>query len=331
MRLTVYEAPRDHLSDLIRELSRFGRKIEVRDPLVLVPGDPPPAAWAQNAWTDARFIPISSIGDGAKKLRDIQRNWALTSVGHHRRARLIQDKLPKIAAKNHVFGGPLPTAPLGAWTLWDENRILASPSCSSPFPRGEWRFAEDKTGPPNRAYLKLWEILSRINERPGPGQLCLDLGGSPGGWSYVLAGLGARVFSIDKAPLDPAIEANPLVQYCQGSAFGLEPAAAGAVDWLFSDVICYPDRLYAMLLRWLRFGECRRFACTVKLQGEADHAMLDRLAAIPGSRLVHLFHNKHELTWINCDAPLGYRPPEGEAPDETGEDAHAAGGQENHP
>jgi len=63
-------------------------------------------------------------------------------------------------------------------------------------------------------------------------------------------------------------------------------------------VICYPDRLYAWLARWLELGECRRFVMTVKLQGETDFTLLDRFRTIPGSRLLHLSHNKHELTFV---------------------------------
>ena len=45
-------------------------------------------------------------------------------------------------------------------------------------------------------------------------------------------------------------------------------------------------------------GRVRRFVCTVKFQGETDHDTARALAAIPGGRLVHLFHNRHELTFI---------------------------------
>jgi 23S rRNA (cytidine2498-2'-O)-methyltransferase len=38
--------------------------------------------------------------------------------------------------------------------------------------------------------------------------------------------------------------------------------------------------------------------CTLKFQGPTDHETARRFAAIPGSRLMHLHHNKHELTWI---------------------------------
>jgi Predicted SAM-dependent methyltransferase len=59
----------------------------------------------------------------------------------------------------------------------------------------------------------------------------------------VLAKLGARVIAVDKAPLDPAVAALPGVEIRQASAFALDPAEIGPVDWLFSDVICYPARL----------------------------------------------------------------------------------------
>jgi 23S rRNA (cytidine2498-2'-O)-methyltransferase len=37
--------------------------------------------------------------------------------------------------------------------------------------------------------------------------------------------------------------------------------------------------------------------CTLKFQGATDHAVQAAFAALPG-KLVHLHHNKHELTWI---------------------------------
>ena len=182
--------------------------------------------------------------------------------------------------------------------MLDANTLLAAPHCSSPFPHGEVRFVEDRSGPPSRAYLKLWEALTLIGHRPGPGETCLDLGSSPGGWSWALAQLGTRVISVDKAPLAPEVLRLPGIEYRAESAFALDPAAVGPVDWLFCDVVCYPARLYALVERWLAAGACRNFVCTLKFQGETDHATAARFAAIPGSRLVHLHHNKHELTWI---------------------------------
>jgi 23S rRNA (cytidine2498-2'-O)-methyltransferase len=254
-------------------------------------------AWAANTWLDVEDIAIASIGDAASKLRAIQRNWAMYAPAHARRATLIQERLPHVSAKPLVFPAEAPTAPLGSWTLLAPDRLLCAARCSSPFPNGEVGFIEDREGPPSRAYLKLWEALTLLRARPGAGLRCLDLGATPGGWTWVLASLGADVLAIDKAPLDPKVTAMPGVSWRGESAFGLDPQSIGPVDWLFSDIICYPARLLALVRRWMEQGRVRNFVCTIKFQGETDHETAAAFAAIPGSRLFHLHHNKHELTW----------------------------------
>ena len=281
----------------LREELGDARIVATHGRLLLVEGATAPAAWAANSWLDPQTIAIASIADGAKQLRALQRNWALYPCRLHRRAHLIQERLPHVSAKPLVFPKPAPTASLGSWTLVDESTILASPHCSSPFPNGEVQFVEDKTAPPNRAYLKLWEALTLLGRHPQAGERCLDLGSSPGGWTWVLQTLGARVVSVDKAPLAPEIAALPNVEFRQASAFALVPKEVGPVDWLFSDVLCYPARLLALVERWLESGLARNLVCTLKFQGATDHATARRFADIPGSRLLHLHNNKHELTW----------------------------------
>lgn len=293
--LTGYLAPEDFLPELQAELGDAVREIYGR--LVLAEGPARPIAWAANVWHDPVRLEIASIGDAATKLRAIQRNWALYSCAHHRRAALIAERLPKVSAKPLAFGAPAPAAPLGSWTLIDPNTILAAPRCGSAFPNGEVQFIEDKTAP-SRAYLKLWEAFTVLGERPAPGAFCLDLGASPGGWTWVLQKLGARVLSVDKAPLDPAVARLANVEERHESAFGLDPRALGRVDWLFSDVICYPKRLLGLVRNWMEKGDVGRFVCTVKFQGATDFDAMREFAAIPGSRLLHLHHNKHELTWV---------------------------------
>lgn len=267
------------------------------DRLLLAGGARRPAAWAQNVWLEPVRITAPSIGAAAKALRSLQRNWALLPTALPGRARLIQEKLPHVSARPLRFPSAAPTAPLGSWTLLDETTLLAAPACSSPFAHGEAQFVEDKTGPPNRAYLKLWEAFTLLGRHPQPGQRCLDLGASPGGWTWVLQSLGADVVAVDKAPLAPSIAALPRVTRLQESAFGLDPATVGPVDWLCCDVICYPTRLLSMVRRWLDAGTVGHFVCTLKFQAATDHETARAFAQIPGSRLFHLWNNKHELTW----------------------------------
>jgi 23S rRNA (cytidine2498-2'-O)-methyltransferase len=292
---TAYLAPQGFERELAHELGADGRTF---GRLFLVPGPPRPAAWVANVWYDPRRLVIASIADAAKQLRAIQRNWALYSARLHRRSGLIQARLPHVSAKPLRFPSPVPSAPLGSWTLLGADEILAAPRCSSPFPNGEVRFVEDKEGPPNRAYLKLWEALTLMGRRPRPGDLCLDLGASPGGWTWALAELGTRVVAVDKAPLAPRVAKRPNVEVRCESAFGLRPADVGPVEWLFSDVVCYPDRLYRLVAAWLESGLARNMVCTLKFQGPTDFAASARFAALLGGRLAHLHHNKHELTWM---------------------------------
>ena len=291
---TGYLAAEGFTDELVHEL---GTVREVHDRLVICDGPPRDAAWAQNVWLEPTLLEVESIGDAARQLRALQRNWALYSVACHRRAALVESKLPHVSARPIEPYSPLPSAPLGGWTMLEPDRVLCSPRCSSPFPHGEVRFVEDRQGPPSRAYLKLWELFTLLGTRPAPGERCVDLGSAPGGWTWVLSELGAEVLSVDKAELTAELAARPHVEHRRASAFSLDPTEVGSVDWLLSDVICYPSRLLALVERWLAAGTCRRFVCTLKFQGETDHETAARFAAIPGSRLVHLSHNRHELTW----------------------------------
>jgi len=266
--------------------------------LLIADGPAVPSAWSANVWHDCVELPVASIGAAARALRDIQRNWAMYAPLHHRRAALIQEKLPHVSAKPIVFPAAAPGAPLGSWTLLAPDRLVAAARCEAPFPNGEVAFVEDREGPPNRAYLKLWEALVRLGRWPQPGERCLDLGASPGGWTYVLARLGAAVVAIDKAPLDPRVAAMAGVEWRGESAFGLDPASVGPVDWLFSDIVCYPARLLKLVERWRASGLVRNFVCTLKFQGETDHESAAAFAAIPGALVLHLHHNKHELTFM---------------------------------
>jgi 23S rRNA (cytidine2498-2'-O)-methyltransferase len=297
--ITAYLAADGFEAQTREELARHGAAPRTgHGRLMVVEGPAVPSVWAANIWHDCVELPVASIGAAAKALRDIQRNWAMYAPLHHRRAALIQERLPHVSAKPVVFPAAAPAAPLGSWTLLATDLMLAAGNCSAPFPNGEVTFVEDREGPPNRAYLKLWEALVRLGCWPQAGERCLDLGASPGGWTYVLAKLGANVVAIDKAPLDPKVAAMPGVEWRGESAFALEPASVGPVDWLFSDIVCYPARLLSLVERWRDSGLVKNFVCTLKFQGETDHNSAAAFAAMRGAQVLHLHHNKHELTFM---------------------------------
>jgi len=306
--ISVYIAPRFFEQELKKELEHYKLPIiQEKGRLFLVQADVQKLAWAQNTWLEPFFIPIESVSDAARQLKLIQRNWHCHPIDFFRRAKLMEEKLPPMRFKPHNFGQYAPSSPLGAWTLWDNNTLLVSAKCSSPFPNGECLFVENKFDPPSRAYLKLWETFTLCNYFPKENELSIDLGACPGGWTWVMATQNTKVFAIDKAPLDKSISSLAHVDFCQGSGFSLEPRDCGEIDWLLSDMACYPEKLYKLAIKWIEKQNAKSIIFTLKLQGETDYNMLDLFKKIKNSSLLHLSCNKHELTWIYGEINLNYQ------------------------
>ena len=297
---TGYLAIHQFESELERELEIKGLAIAFKkERLYLVEGEHLALIWAQTTAFKLSFLPITSINDGAKKLKSLGRNWGLFTVGHHRRAQLIQEELPKYNQKPIVFRHKIPEAPMGFWTLWEPDMILASPHTSSPFALGEMTFLEDKVMPPSRAYLKLWEFFTIYAPEAINGGVAIDVGSCPGGWTWVLRTLEFdQVFSVDKAPIEKRIMDLGRIDFRQESAFGLDPNSFPQIDWFCSDIICYPERLLNLVKRFKDAGKVKNFVCTIKYQAETDWENTLKFLEIPNSRIVHLHHNKHEVTWF---------------------------------
>jgi len=283
-------------SELERELHFRNISYKKHDRLYFLDSNYCPL-FAQVTWQNCQILPITSIGDGIKKLRALGKNWALFSLGNHRRAQLIQDGLAKIKDDPIPFLAEPPKHPMGGWTLFDQNTIICSTQTTSRYPLGKIEFVENKDVPPSRAYVKLWEFFTVHCQPPAQNTQVIDMGSCPGGWSWVLSQLDLTVISVDKAPLDATIARIPNITFLQESAFGLDPKKMGDVAWFFSDIICYPERLLTLIKKWQRESSVQNFVCTIKFQGEADFAVIDEFLKIPGSKMVHLYHNKHEVMW----------------------------------
>jgi 23S rRNA (cytidine2498-2'-O)-methyltransferase len=190
--------------------------------------------------------------------------------------------------REHGFvsvAGPRPL-PSGGWDL-------------SPWPGGLAPVAEDRR-PPSRAYRKLEEAFLWMGLEPAPEQLCVDLGGAPGGWTYVALKRGARVVTVDRAPCEPPVRGHPALTMIEGNAFTYTPPQP--VDWLLSDIVCEPLRSLALIKDWLARGLCRNLVVTVKFKGRDGYGVLADVraalaaAALPRFRVKHLHHNKNEVT-----------------------------------
>ena len=262
--------------------------------------------WSKTTLLNPFILHFDSIGEAARELKAIQRNWAPYQFTQFRRASLIQEKLPYINLKIKKFPFTVPQNPIGIYTLLDQNTLIASSETSSFLPAGNLTLEEDHENPPSRAYLKLQEALVRFCSHfevpfPDENSRCFDAGACPGGWTWVLRQLGSKVFAVDRAELAENLMNDPKVEFMKHDAFTLKPEDLGKFDWIFSDVICYPSRLYEWVNLWLESGLVKNMICTIKMQGEIDWPLVQKFAEIPNSIVVHLNYNKHELTWMHCD------------------------------
>jgi hypothetical protein len=105
--ITAYLAPKSFVNQAAAELKGVQA---VHGRLVIAGGPPQTSYWAQNTWLEPRTFRIRSITEGAKALRAIQRNWIMYSFRWHRRATLIQEKLPH---------GPCDSRNLSHKARWD--------------------------------------------------------------------------------------------------------------------------------------------------------------------------------------------------------------------
>ena len=103
---------------------------------------------------------------------------------------------------------------------------------------------------PSRAAMKLAEAFLWLDRAPDPGELCVDLGAAPGGWTWVLLERRARVIAVDPAFLARSLQGRRGVEHLRRDAFKYEPREP--VDWLFSDMAWRPLESAALLAKWAR-------------------------------------------------------------------------------
>jgi 23S rRNA (cytidine2498-2'-O)-methyltransferase len=191
-----------------------------------------------------------------------------------------------------------------AWRGWvslaerADDPLLAWPA-RFPGGRAPVRGYEDA---PSSAYRKLVEALAWLGAAPGAGDVALDLGAAPGGWTYVLLGLGADVIAVDRAQLSDRVSGHAGLTHLKKDAFAHAPIEDAT--WLCCDVIDEPARLLDVARRAAASEKLRGLVLTVKLKRPVSKEALDDARAIvrdaPGffGRVKHLVHNKNEVTLL---------------------------------
>jgi len=153
--------------------------------------------------------------------------------------------------------------------------------------------------PPSRAYRKLLEAEAQMGREIQKDQAVVDLGASPGGWSFVALDHGAHVMAVDRSPLDEPLMRQRRLRFVAGDAFRFRPDQP--VDWMLADVAAYPERTLQLVRDWLTNGWCRSLIVTVKFVGDKQYVILEEFKAMltetaDDFRIRKLLENKNEVT-----------------------------------
>lgn len=185
---------------------------------------------------------------------------------------------------------------------------LARPQNSSPWPMGIVRLKLPRSAP-SRSTLKLEEaFLFFLGEDPKslqPGMKAVDLGASPGGWTWQLVKRSIRVIAVDNGPMDKELMESGIVEHLRVDGFRYLPPKP--VDWLVCDMVEQPARIAALVARWLADGHCRQAIFNLKLPMKKRYEEVKHCREIIGIALdeaevpfqlafKQLYHDREEVT-----------------------------------
>eukprot|EP01112_Ceratiomyxa_fruticulosa_P010725 TRINITY_DN2848_c0_g2_i2.p1 TRINITY_DN2848_c0_g2~~TRINITY_DN2848_c0_g2_i2.p1 ORF type:complete len:510 (-),score=113.97 TRINITY_DN2848_c0_g2_i2:269-1798(-) len=195
-------------------------------------------------------------------------------------------------------------------------------SLISPFPAGilhiphlpiqENSSDESCSLPPSSAYAKLAEVQVRMGRYIQAGDVCVDFGACPGGWSWLALKQGAKVVAVDWTPLAANLMKHPSLKFHHGDAmeFSTEKLSTlidsptkgdFVVDWILSDIAALPNKALLLIEKWVKTRKCKNFCFTLKFVGSESYGILgmvkDAMISVPCQYYLHQLNaNGNELT-----------------------------------
>lgn len=173
----------------------------------------------------------------------------------------------------------------------------AARSTLSLSPGGKQRFRRPVDAP-SRSSLKLVEALDWLGHAPEPGEVCVDLGAAPGGWSQVLLQRKCVVVAVDLGKLSPDVATK--VEHVRMNAFTFSPEIPA--DWLFCDLAYRPLEVATLLAKWGRRNWARFVVANLKLPMKQRVHIIQRVRSLLAAggwtriRLRQLYHDRDEVT-----------------------------------
>jgi 23S rRNA (cytidine2498-2'-O)-methyltransferase len=165
------------------------------------------------------------------------------------------------------------------------------------------------SGSPSRSTLKLAEALMEFLDekerakRLAPGMTAIDLGASPGGWTWQLVQRGLMVIAVDNGAMDPALLETGQVKHRRDDGFHFRPAEP--VDWMVCDMVESPSKIARLASGWIAQGWCGETVFNLKLPMKKRWEEVERCRAIVDEalggggyylRIKHLYHDREEVT-----------------------------------
>jgi 23S rRNA (cytidine2498-2'-O)-methyltransferase len=164
---------------------------------------------------------------------------------------------------------------------------------------------------PSRSTLKLEEafhVFLSDKDRAAHlrrGLTAIDLGASPGGWTWQFVSRGMRVVAVDNGRMDGQLLNSGLVQHIQGDGFTFAPKKP--VDWMVCDIVEQPSRIARLAAQWLARKWCRYSIFNLKLPMKKRYEEVCRCREIIASELgrtgagyslqiKQLYHDREEVT-----------------------------------
>ncbi len=251
-----------------------------------------PVAWAFDIWVPDSDVanPLNAAATAleAETLREIATiaaSWSVTRVPDARVA----------FSENGLYAQVclLPDRRCAVGVGWARDAISLAPG-------GRLR-VHVPSAAPSRAAMKLLEAFAWLDRAPEPGDLCVDLGAAPGGWTWVLLEkYRTRVLAVDPANLDKSVVGQRGLVHLRADAFKIEPEET--MDWLFCDMAFRPLEVAGLLAKWARRQWARMLIANIKLPMRKKAEIMARVRDIledggwTNLRVRQLYHDRDECT-----------------------------------
>jgi len=254
---------------------------------------------------------LKKFPDGAKvnyHVYSLTDKYGILETG---RAEILKDKIHKALKKNKIFclrkdfDRSLPfiqvcilTDRSLAVSILNQQEMKDYHSLVSPFVGGFSNVEEDKKAP-SRAFKKIVEAQRVLGVKIQENETLVDLGASPGGWTYIARKNGAKVIALDRSELREDLMADDMVTFLKSDAFKFQTEER--IDWVVSDIICTPERILELIDLWVNNKKCSKFIFTIKFQGNSDYGILKQfkeVASLCDYQVIikQLNVNKNEVT-----------------------------------